>query len=573
MSTPVRQNRLARIISALVNFFHFIVIGRFQFVHVLNKITGDTRLIEGPKRLRLRGHEELVGDVQTKIRVFDGQWVLVCNPFSAALGDIVEGEREIRVGAITFSLHPGEQLVGGVRDEIVLDDDQGLLLRANKDAPHPLDAARQIKAGTDVLIKGPRRFIPHKDITIVEHRESLSLSGDQGVFIQDDDTGKVRLVRGPTDVFLEHNESFWDKNLTREEEEALGLRDQHGVQGDSRVLSATPRRRDRAWQAVVIELEDNEAIQLFDGSDRRVEFGPGKVFLAPHERPKVLFISGGVPVRPNVLRLAKLSLGPDFIRDRLSVRTKDNATLDLDITFRWRFIVDPEAPEKLFALKDFVGFAAQTLSSEIREAAAKHDFEAFHSGAAQIVKEAIFGTDASRVFEVNGLEIFGIDVESVTPQDPEIARKLTDAIKSNVDIFTRRQNEEAQLESERRLIQGRAKNEDERSALLKLELDNSRTEAIENAKIRAEATKVTVEAEAEATRIKAEAEVEAQRLKDEARNQAALKALQDQAAVLHGDGGQRLIELERARSLKATDKLVIPTDSKLVLGLDRELER
>lgn len=550
-----------------------ILLSRFQFCHIRDRNTGVLRLAEGPGRIQLESHEELVGEVRPKIRIFDGQWALVLNPFNAERGDIVEGEREIRIGPSTFSLHPGEKLKGGVSDEIVLNDDQGLLLRARKNAPHPLDETKEIIAGTEVLIKGPRRFIPHKDIEIIEHRSSISLSGDQGVFIQNDDTGEVRLVRGPEDVFLEHNESLWEKVLTREERQALGLEVQRSVDGESRVLAASPRLREHDWEAVVVELEDNEALELFDGDSRRVEFGPGKVFLKPHERPKVLFISGGVPVRPNVLRIAKLSLGPDFIRDQLSVRTRDNATLTLEVTFRWRFIVDKEHPEKLFALKDFVGFAAQTLSSEIREAAAKQTFEEFHSGAAQIAKTAIFGEGTSRVFEVNGLEIFGVDVEGITPEDPEIARKLTDAIKSNVDIFTRRQNEEAELESQRRLIDGHKLNEEARADLIAKELENERTKVIEEAKIKAEAAKLVAQAEAEATQIRAEAEAEADRKKLEVRNQAERERLQAQVDVLSADGGEQLIELERARSLKATDKLVIPTESKLVLGLDRELER
>ena len=74
-----------------------ILLSRFQFCHVRDKNTGILRLVEGPERIDLDSHEELVGDVQAKIRVFDGQWVLVHNPFNAELSDIIEGEREIRV--------------------------------------------------------------------------------------------------------------------------------------------------------------------------------------------------------------------------------------------------------------------------------------------------------------------------------------------------------------------------------------------------------------------------------------------------------------------------------------------
>jgi hypothetical protein len=198
------------------------LLSRFQFAHIRDNNTGKLSLVEGPDRIHLESFKEVVGEIQKKIRLFDGQWALVLNPFTLESKDIVEGEREIRVGPAVFSLHPGELLDGGVRAEIVLDDDQGLLLRARKDAPHPTEEDKIVTAGTEVLIRGPRRFIPHKDVVIAEKRSSISLSEDEGVFIQNDDSGVVELVRGPKDVFVEHNESLWNKNLTREEQEALG---------------------------------------------------------------------------------------------------------------------------------------------------------------------------------------------------------------------------------------------------------------------------------------------------------------------------------------------------------------
>ncbi len=296
---------------------------------------------------------------------------------------------------------------------------------------------------------------------------------------------------------------------------------------------------------------------LYEGDNVEVCFGPDTIFLAPHARPKICNLSGGTPVRPNALKVARLKLGPDFIRDQLVVRTRDNATLRVDTTFRWRFIVDTENPQKLFALKDFVGFAAQTLSSEIRETAAKHKFEDFHAKAAELVKVAIFGESNSRIFEENGLEIFGVDVEGITPEDPEIKAKLSDAIKTNVDIYTRRVQEEAKLENERILIEGKAKNEEERKALIALEVENQRTVLVEKAKTAAASELERANGEAEAIRIKAEAEREAEELR--------LKSLTE---ILATDGGKAFIELERAKALQETDKVIVPTDSKLVLGTD-----
>lgn len=548
-----------------------ILLNRFQFAHVLNKTTGAYRLLEGPERFNLESFEELSGEVKTKVQLADRQWVRVLNPFDKDAQDIRQGESEIRVGPLTFALHPFEKLDGNVQNEFVLTVDDALLLRAEKEAPNPLAPGETIKPGTKVLLKGPTRYIPHKDITVKEQRQSLSLSEDQGVYVQNDDTGKVRLVEGPVDFFVAHNESLWDKTLTDEEEQALGYAEQE-TDDDSRVLAASPRERDDSHDAIVIELEDNEAICIYESDRRRVEFGPKKVFLGPHERPKVLFISGGVPVKPNVLRIAKLGLGPDFIRDRLRVRTKDNATLTLEVTYRWQFRVDDTHPEKLFALKDFVGYAAQALASEIREAAAQHDFEAFHSGAAGIVKTTVFAKATERVFEQNGLAIFGIDVEGVTPDDPQIVAKLTDTIKTTVDIVTKRQQQEAQLESERRLITGRVKNEEARKELIDLEVGNARRKLVSEAEADAEATKVKARSDAEATTIRAEADADAERKKRKAVADVEQESLERRATTLAGEGGTKLIELERALALKATDKLVIPTDSKLVLGLDRYAE-
>ena len=529
-------------------------LNRFQFAHTINRNTGVQTLHEGPARIQLESHEEQVGPLADKVRVKDGQFAVVLNPFNPELGDIVEGEREVRIGPVIFPLHPGEQLDKGVQDEFVLTDSQALLLKARKDAPHPQLLGQLLHAGDLFLLRGPCHFIPEKDIDVVERRKQISIDEHEGIFIQNDDTGAVRLVRGPESLFLDHNESLWEKLLTIEEEQALGftVRD---FDTDTRVLTAEARVRKHPWEALVIDLEQNEAICLFDRNQVRVEFGPQTVFLGPTERPKVLCISGGVPVRPNQLQIAILALGPDFIRDRLSVRTRDNATLELEVTFRWRFRVDETNPVKLFALKDFVGFAAQTLSSEIREEAAKHNFERFHSEAAALVKAAIFGDNDRRFFEENGLEIFGVDVEGLVPEDPEIAKKLNDAIKINVDIFTKRVQEVAQLESERRIIDGRALNEEARKGLLALQADNERFQKLEEAKTVAAKTIELAKANAEAVEITKTVERAAE-----------IERLRELTALLDTPGGKLFIELERARVLKETDKVVVPTDSKLVLG-------
>lgn len=554
-----------------------LLLDRFQYVHVQHRDTGVITVIEGPHRLRLAAHQQLLGTINPKTQLAEREYAIVLNPFDPTTGDIRTGEREVRVGPAIFSLYPGEQLLtdgpgGPIYRERVLEPSDGLLIRALRDVPHPDQPEATLPAGTEYVLKGPRRYIPHKDIRILEDRNAISLAASQGVYIQNDNTGAVRLVTGPGEVFLQPDETLWEKHLTEEEMQALGYFPQTVTDTNIRLLSATPRPLRELWDAVLVSLEDQEVIYLYDGDRVRVVFGPQSIFLEPNERPKVLHISGGFPLHTNALRLARLHLGPDYFRDRIVVRTKDNATLNLDLTYRWRFEVDQQQPEKLFALKDFIGFAAKTLSAEIRAEAAHYDYELFHSEASTLITRAVFGEIQLRRFDENSFIVFGIDVENVNPQEDKISEKLATAILSNVEIYTQTARERANLAREGELIAGRKENEEKRQSLLALEATNERQQLVEKAEIEREIHRVQAAARAEATRIDAEAQAEAIRIRARAETEAEQQRLQTIITLLQSPGGERYITLEQARVLKATDKVIVPTDARIHLGPNTRLD-
>ncbi len=547
----------AVLLTPLRNLIKWILVDRFHFCHVRNKLTGKTTLHAGPSRVWPGLFGEIIGGIQEKILVPEGHWLRINNPWDPDRKDIVEGERAIRRGPLLIALHPGERLdPAGVEPDIILTDDDALLVQSLKDGtPHPINPEEFLPAGQEVLIRGFLRFVPHKDIRIVEERMSISLSHEDGKFVQNDDTGQVRLVKGETDLFLEQNESFWDKTLTEDELEALGFKHQK-VGSEVRVLAASPRQRRDASDAVVVDLEQHQAICLHQGNASRVVFGPDLVFLEPHERPRILHLSGGVPVRPNVLKTAILDLGPDFVEHELkNVTTSDNAPLNVKVTFCWQFDVDQREPERLFSLKDPIGFAVEVLSAEIREVAASHSLEIFKAQATKLVREALLTDAGRRRFRENGFVVTGIGVDSVASEDPEIQKKLSEALKANVDVFTHRVREEAQLESERRLIDGRTKNEEARKALLALQVENERFSKLEAARTQSLTKRELAKAKAEAVEITTTAETNAE-----------IGRLKQLTEVLDSTGGRQFIELERAQGFKRTDKIVVPTDSKLVLG-------
>ena len=558
-----------------------LVLDEKQYVHVLDSQSGDARLLEGPTRRSLAFGEQLVGAVQNKVILAERQYCVISNPHNqnpvgtgpgtgaARAAKILYGEREVRQGPQSFSLHPGEKLEGPVQNEHVLTKYDAVLVKAltDTDGRH---------AGEKFLVKGPAQFVPSKHETILRQVQAIPLSNTDGIYVQNEDTGEVRLVTVPVDYFLAPNEKLFEKELTDDELAGLGLEEQRaperggraGVRILTRQAANTSFLEDRTC-ALVLELEDKEVVYLYDGSDIRIEQGPKTTFLGPYERPKVLNLSGGKPIQQGVLKVALVKLGPDFIYDQIKVRTNDNAQLRVDVTYKWRFRVREDAAEtrqadlkKIFSIEDFVGYAAETLSSEIRSVAAGHNFEDFHANALDHIVKKLFGEEdgerkASRIFEENGLEIFGVDITGINPEDPKIAEKLHEAIKSNMDIYCRRLVLSATLEAERQEVEGQRKIESERSELIKSQVANERLRQTETAKIQSEAGKINAESEAEAIRIKSEASLDA----DKKRLSAVIGEL---------GGADNYLALQRAEAFKNAEKLVVvPTDTKLVLPFAR----
>lgn len=122
--------------------------------------------------------------------------------------------------------------------------------------------------------------------------------------------------------------------------------------------------------------------------------------------------------------------------DKFSVRTKDNTQLTLHLTYKWRFCVDESDAYKAFNLKDFIGYACNTLCSEIREEAARHVFEEFHNNTAHLIQKVLFKEHVVKYDSGKEEKVFGlyfpenkflvseVDVKSVVPANPEINQLL-----------------------------------------------------------------------------------------------------------------------------------------------------
>ncbi len=530
-----------------------LVLEENKYVHIKNSQTGQVETVEGKQTKVLKHGETIVQGPSDKYVINKHSYILVHNPVDSE-GIQHFGDREVRVGPVKFALHDGE-VASSILEKNVLSKYSALLTQATSD----FDGH---KAGDSILTVGPQTYVPSKHELIEDYLDGVPLSDTEGIYVQNKDTGDARLVSGLEEdiiYFLQPNEKLFEKELTDDELQALGLKEQQGARG-VRILTrqaANSSFLENTSNALVLELEDNEVVQIFDGSDSRIEKGPKTTFLGPYERPKVLNLSGGKPIQQGALKVALLKQGPDFIYDRINVRTKDNAQLNVDLSYKWKFDLADDELKKAFSIDDFVGYAAETLSSEIRSVAAKHDFEDFHGNALSYVTDKLFDGKDSRRFDENGLQILGVDITGITPEDPQIAKKLHQAIERNMDIYCDKLILKATLESERQKVEGQLGIAAEKKKLIEAQNVNERLSTIERTKIKTEAEKVAAQGAAEALEIRSKSEADAERVKL-------------QAVINEVGGTENYLTLQRAKVFEGSEKLVVvPTDSKLVLPHDK----
>ena len=238
-------------------------------------------------------------------------------------------------------------------------------------------------------------------------------------------------------------------------------------------------------------------------------------------------LSGSCPKRPSVIKSLSLMLGPDFMRDEITVETSDHARLRLTLAFNWHFEVDENDPSRIFSVRDFTGDSCKALASRIRGAVASTTFDMFHKQSAKIIRGSVFGIDANGKvgdclrFAANGLVISNIDVQSVEPIDASTRESLQKSVQLAIQITTQsqeakarheahREEEEAKGELIKQKLINEAESEEQRKRLLELKAASAAVEQIESAMAEAKAL-------AERQRIEAEAQVERAKLMSEAK--------------------------------------------------------
>jgi major vault protein len=516
-------------------------------------------------------YEEVIGKVEITT-LDDREWCIVQDPIDAD-GKPQLGKSEVRQGCLSFFLHPGESLDGGIQQVYVLGEQEALLLKAKEgftDGSGEQAVTRQ--PGDLWMIEGPCDYIPLVQVEVLKRRKAIPLDKNEGIYVRDVKSGELKLVSGPQAYLLSPYEELWAKELSPLVEGLL--EEQSDFMAEMRrqqAPKAAPEQKNKrdATRAVVFHVPQNSAVQLHNYKNRtaRLVFGPDLVMLGPDEAFTVISLSGGKPKQAHAIKTLALFMGPDFMTDVFTVETSDHARLQLQLAYNWYFDVpdrnDSEVAARIFQVPDFVGDACKAIASRVRGRVAGVKFDDFHRNSAKIIRTAVFGTDEQgRIgkdfrFETNNLVITNIDIQAVEPVDEETLKNLQKSVQIAIKITSdaqeaaarhdaERVEQEAKARLERQGIVDTRDAEAERKKLLELRAENAAIESTGQATAEAKAA-------AEASRIKGETTVNLARQESEAtrvRNQTELEQLKArQAAELEHQQALTQLEIEKAERM------------------------
>ncbi|KAM3863473.1 major vault protein [Diretmus argenteus] len=495
------------------------------------------------------------------------------------------GQKRVVKGERSFFLQPGEHLEQGIQDVYVLSEEEGLVLKAveafndteqdEEEEPPREERAKRSRRSDGVLrrpgdrwmLRGPIEYVPPAAVEVMLKRQAIPLDENEGIYVRDIKTGKVRAVIGHTYMLTQHEE-LWEKELPQNVEALLtSTRDPLADRSD-RGVAVVSGQRDKT-RVVVYRVPHNAAVQVYDYREKkaRVVFGPEMVMLGPDEQFTVLSLSGDKPKRANVIKAVCLLLGPDFFTDIITIETADHARLQLQLSYNWHFDIKKPAESAqataLFSVPDFVGDACKAIASRVRGAVASVQFDDFHKNSNRILCSAVFGFDEKLAvrpnlrFSQNNLIISSVDIQSVEPVDQRTRDALQKSVQLAIEITTNSQEAAARHEAERLEQEARGKLERQRIT------DQAEAEKARKELLELEALSAAVESTG-AAKAEAQSRAEAARIQGEAAvNEAKLKA---EAQRIEAEGELQRLAKAREQELsykKETDRLEVEKQGKL----------
>ena len=114
------------------------------------------------------------------------------------------------------------------------------------------------------MIKGPTDYVPPVAAEVVTKRKAIPLDENEGIYIRDIKSGKVRAIIGET-YMLNQDEELWDKALPTEVERLL-TKDVLADKEKKDVSNEKPRIKSHV---VTYRVPHNGAVQIYDYKEKK----------------------------------------------------------------------------------------------------------------------------------------------------------------------------------------------------------------------------------------------------------------------------------------------------------------
>jgi len=120
------------------------------------------------------------------------------------------------------------------------------------------------------MIRGPVEYVPPVEVEVVTKRTAIPLDENEGIYVRNVKTGKVREITGET-YMLNQDEELWEKYLPPADEALLAAeKDPLADRGAYMTKDQQPPKKPRDKTRVVsFRVPHNAAVQIYDYKEKQ----------------------------------------------------------------------------------------------------------------------------------------------------------------------------------------------------------------------------------------------------------------------------------------------------------------
>lgn len=449
-------------------YLKFVAIDEQLFIEDLQR----KYIINGPKTIFINPITIKKAKVCKALSLGPNEYCLIKNTLN--------GERYIQEGPKLVLLKPYDTILS---DAYGHEKRVSISLKANEYIRFIDNQSGKVRVvkGEGIITPGPHE----EPLDSSGKRQAIDLKVYEYVKIENKKTGQLRTVRGEKLVFLDPFEELVGQHKLQaievDEETAVLVRNKRTGQQNlvtEKMLFVPSNDEEVKEVRKLIKLADYEACIVRDKSGKdSFYFGNNEeqrsFFLPPYSQLVELIWSRGRRRERRDLRIKKLDLRPMFMSFEFNCRTNDNVELILEGSFFWE-VVDLRAMMKF--TNDTTGDVCNHARSRFIELVSRVTLQQFMNRFNIIAKE-VHEDDSSKFYEQRGVKIHSLEVTGYRCAESSTALILEQIIQETTNRMNKLQQQESENEVQLQEIKGNIEEEKARSELISIQTMNSNARA------------------------------------------------------------------------------------------------